>query len=396
MRRLAVISAILIIVTALSGCVEITKGRSEIDKLFITRIISIDKSQDGKIKVTLTTKNLQTGGNSGGTPTQKGVSIITEGVTVFDALSHLLIYSEKRPTYGHTEYILFGEDLAKEGILPYLDFISRKNEFRYNAKIYIVRGSTANSLVEKANTQEMFVGDRISNIEKTTDSTFVSSIVSLNEAILIFDNKNLSTFIPYIEETKAMAKKGEETKSDLFLRGYAIFKEDKLFTFTSEDEARGISLIMNRIGSGVITVKSKAGEKVSLEIIYNKAKVMPRIEGNELHCTVELSIISNIGEIAGSKTLLDLEGIKYLEEQMKKNMEQILETAIKHSQENNLDHFSMITKFIFKYPMMRDYFEKNWKDLYPDITFDFKVNSNIKGTYLLNEPTGSDQKEMGK
>lgn len=396
MRKFAVISALLVIVTALSGCAQIARGRAEIDKLFITRIISIDKTQDGKVMLTLTTKSLQVGGNGGGGQTQKGESVVSEGETVFQAARNLLIYADRRPHYGHTEYILFGEETAKEGILPYLDFISRQYEFRYNAKIYIVRGGTANSLVKKTNTQKMFVGDRISSIEESAQNTTLSSIVTLNEALLIFGNKNLDTFLPFIEGKKAMIKEGEEEKSDILLRGYAIFKRDKLFAFTSEEEARGISWIMNRSGSGVMIVKSNAGEKVSLEIINNRAKLIPRIESNELHCTIEMSISSNIGEIMGTKTLVDPESVKYLERQQEKKVKQILENAVRLSQENNSDHFSIITKFIFKYPMMRDYFEKNWKDLYPDVKFDFKVESKIKGTYLLNDPTGSTKKSEGE
>ncbi|HYF82512.1 MAG TPA: Ger(x)C family spore germination protein [Clostridia bacterium] len=396
MRKFAVISALLVIVTALSGCAQIARGRAEIDKLFITRILSIDKTPDGKVMLTLTTKSLQIGGNGGGGQTQKGESVVSEGDTVFEAARNLLIYADRRPHYGHTEYILFGEEIAKEGLLPYLDFISRQYEFRYNAKVYIVRGATANSLVKKTNTQKMFVGDRIASIEESAQNTTLSTTVTLNEALLIFDNKNLATFLPFIEEKKAIIKEGEEEKSDVLLRGYAIFKRDKLFTFTSEEQARGISWIMNRSGSGIIIVKSKAGEKVSLEIIANKAKQIPRIEGNELRCTIEMSITSNIGEIMGTETLLNPESVKYLKTEQEKIVKQILEKTVRLSQENNLDQFSTITKFIFKYPMMRDYFEKNWKDLYPDVKFDFKVDSNIKGTYLLNDPTGSTEKVMGE
>ncbi|HYE81140.1 MAG TPA: Ger(x)C family spore germination protein [Clostridia bacterium] len=396
MRKFAVLAVIFALILALPGCTQIALGRREIDKLFITRIMAIDKSQDSKVKLTLATKSLETGGNSGGGQTQKGESVESEGDTVFDAVRNLLIYSDRKPHYGHTEYILFGEEIAREGILPYLDFISRQNEFRSNAKIYIVRGATANLLVKNTNSNKMFAGDRIASIEEDAKSTALSSIATLNEALLILENPNLDTFIPFIEEKKTMAMEGEEAKSDILLGGYALFKLDKLLYFTSEEESKGISWIMNRSGSSVILVQSKAGEKVSLEIIDSRARLIPRIEDNGLYCTIELSITTNIAEIMGSKTLVDPEGVKYLETQQEKIVKQTLEKTVKIAQENNSDHFSTITRFIFKYPMMRDYFDKNWKDLYPDIKFDIKVKSKIKGTYLLNEPTGSTEKIVGE
>lgn len=396
MRKFPVLLLIISITLAFTGCAQIARGRAELDKVFNTRIISIDKTPEGKVLLTLTTKSIQVGEGGGGGQAQKGESVESEGETVFDAARNLFIFADKRPHYGHTEYILFGEEIAKEGILPYLDFISRQYEFRYNAKIYIIKGQTANSLVKKTNTQKMFAGDRISSIEESSKSTSLSSIVTLNEALLILDNKNLDTFLPFIEEKKAMIKEGEEEKSDMLLRGYAIFKRDKLFTFTSEEQAKGLSWIMNRSGSGVIIVKSKAGEKVSLEIIDIRAEQLPRIEGNELYCTIRLSIISNIGEIMGTKTTIDPESVEYLEAQQEKSVKQILENTVRLAQETNSDHFSTITKFKFKYPMLRDYLDKNWKDLFPDIKFDIVVKSNIKGTYLLNDPTGSKKKAEGE
>ncbi len=395
MRKLILISTLLVVFASLSGCTQIVQGRAEINRLFITRIMCIDEAAEGKVSITLTTKSLSTGGG-GESPTQKGESVESEGDTVFDAVRNLLIYSDRKPHYGHTEFILFGESIAKKGILPYLDFISRQNEFRYNAKLYIVKGDTANSLVKKTNTSKMFVGDRIASLEENIPNSSLSSTVTLNEALLIFDNKNLDTFIPFLEVTDTMTSEKEQDKYDILLRGYAIFSGDKLSYFTPRKEARGINWLMNRIGSGAIIVKSKAGEEISMEIIDSNVKMKPKIEGNELHCTAEVSFTTNIAEIMGSKGVLDPENIKYLTAQQNEAIKNEIETTIAIAQEDNSDHFSTITKFIQGYPMMRDYFDKNWKDLFPDIKFDVKVTSNIKGTYLLNEPTGSTEKGAGE
>ena len=395
MRKFAVISALLIIVTALSGCAQISLGRTEIDKLFVTRILSIDEAPDGKVKITLTTKNISIGG-PGQEEVQKGESIFSEGDTVFDAVRNLMVYSDRKPHYGHTEYILFGEALARKGVLPYLDFISRQNEFRYNAKIYIVKGNTADSLVKKTNTSKMFVGDRISSVEEHLQLTSLASIITLNEALLIFGNKNLATFIPFIEVTDTMTSEEKQDKFDILLRGYAVFRKDKLSYFTSKEEARGINWMMNRIDSGIILAKSSAGEKISLDITSTKVQIKPKIEGNELHCTINISFTTNIAEIMGSESVINSESIKFLIEQQNKAIKKEIESAIRIGQKDNSDHFSIITKFILEYPMMRDYLNEHWKEFFPDVKFEVKVASNIKGSYLLNEPTGSTEKVVGE
>ena len=395
MRRFIILSAIFVMTSVLYGCAQIAYGREEIDRLFITRIISIDEAAEGKVMLTITTKNISVGSGAQ-EQIQTGESIVSEGDTLFDAARNLLIYADRRPHYGHTEYILFGESIARRGILPYLDFISRQNEFRYNAKIYIIKGDTANSLVKKANTKKMFVGDRISSIEEDVDNTSLSSIVTLNEALRVLGSKNLQASLPYIELTDTMFKEEGKDTSDILLRGYAVFSKDKLSYFTSKEEARGISWMTNEFDSAIIIIKAKSGEEISMEIIDSNVKLIPEIKGDALHCTADISFTSNIGEIMGKVSIIDYEDIKHVTEQQSKAVKEEVENAIRIAQEKNSDHFNTLSKFILKYPLIRDYFNDNWNKLFPDIKFDIKVKSNIKGTYMLNDPTESTEEIVGE
>jgi spore germination protein KC len=395
MRKFVFLTVLFTVSILLTCCTQIAQGRTEIDKLFIARIMSIDEAENGKVKVTLTTKSLSTGGDGKGQQ-EKSESIVSEGYTLAEAQKNLIVHTDKRPSFGHTEYILFGESIAKKGISPYLDYISRYNEFRYNAKIYIVKGDSANSVVRKSNTAKLFAGDRISANENNAILTSLSSTVTLNEALMILDNKNLNVFIPYIEMSNAMLAGESGAKYDILLNGYALLKKDKLSYFTSTEEARGINWMMNRIGSGVILVKSGMGEDISLTIVNGKTKVKPKIMGNELHCNVNIFFSTNISEIMGNKSILDHESIEHLISLQNKAIEKEVGNAISIAQKNNSDHFSIISKFIIEYPMMKDYFMENWKDLFPNIKFNISAQSRIKGTYMINEPAGSTDEVKGE
>lgn len=394
MRKLLILPVFLALTLVLSSCAQIAEGRVDIDRLFITRIFSLDNTQEGKVLLTLTTKDLSTGGG-GQQPQQKGASVVSEGDTVFDAARNLIIYSDRRPHYGHTEYIIFGEPIARKGIKPYLDFVSRQSEFRYNAKLYIVKGGTANSMVKKTNTTKMFIGDRLSNLEENLGLTSLASMVTLNEALTILDQTNLGVFIPYLEVAETMSAE-EKDKYDILLRGYAIFRGDKLLYFTSMKEARGINWMMDRVKSGIIIVKNKLGEEISLEITDNKVKVKPVIQGDEMQCIVDVSFTTNISEILGIKGNLNKEGIKQLIDLQNKAIKEEVEYAINMAQDNNSDHFSTVSRFIIEYPMLKNYFLENWGKLFPDIKFEVKVQSNIKGTYMINEPSGRTEDVEGE
>ncbi len=394
MRKLVFLSAICVITANLTCCSQIAQGRTEIDKIFITRVISVDEAKNDRIMVTLTTKSISMGGG-GQQQKENSESIASDGATMADAHKNLIVHTDKRPSFGHTEYILFGEAIAKKGIRPYLDYISRYNEFRYNAKLYIVKGDTANSMVKKTSTAKLFVGDRISRNEENAILTSLSSSVTLNEALLIFDNQALDVFIPFIEATNAVASGESPAQYDILVDGYAIFSKDKLSYYTSSEEARGINWMMNRIGSGIILVKNSLGEEVSLSIISGKTKIKPRIIGNELHCEVNAAFTTNISEIMGNKTTIDNKTIEQLISLQNKAIKKEIENTISKAQKTNSDHLSIVTKFIIEYPMMKDYFTENWKTLFPDIKFDVKTQSNIVGTFMINEPSGCTGKIKG-
>ena len=395
MRKYAILTVLLALTAALSGCMQIIMGRSEIDKLFIIRMFSFDEAEEGKIKVTATTKDLSTG-EGGGEVLQKGESIAAEGETVFDAVRNMSTYADRKLNAGHTEFILFGESLARKGILPYLDFISRHPEFRYNAKLYVVKGGTANSLVEKASTSRYFVGDRLARIEEHIGRTSISGMVTLNEALLIFDERNLDTFIPYIEPVPTRVSGEKPGTYDMILNGYAIFREDKLLYLASREESRGINWMLNRIGSGIIVLKDQTGQEISMVIIHGNSRIKPRIEGGELHCTVEVSFVTNIGEIMGGTNIFDRASLDYLTKQQEKSIKREVENAIRTAQEKDSDHFSILSKFIIKYPLLRDYFQENWQELFPNIKFEVSVDSRIDGTFMINEPITASEEAVGE
>lgn len=395
MRKYAILTAMLALMMTLSGCMQIALGRAEIDKLFIVRLFSFDEAEKGRVRITVTTKNLSTG-KGGGEAVQKGESIVSEGDTVFDALRNMSTYADRRLNAGHAEFILFGESLAKKGVLPYLDYISRHPDFRYNAKIYVVKDDTANSLVEKANTSKYFVGDRLARIEENIGRTSISSTVTLNEAMLEFDERHLDTFIPYIESVPTNSTGEKPGTCDILFGGYGIFREDDLVYFASREDSRGINWVMNRIGSGIIVVKDRTGQEISMVINKGTSKIIPLIEGNELRCRIEISFTTSIDEIIGGRSVLDKASLDYITTQQENAIKQEVEDTIRIAQEKNSDHLSMIYKYKIKHPLLRDYFQENWQELFPDIKFDVIVDSKIEGTYMINEPVTASKEAVGE
>ena len=394
MRKIVCLTFIFLMLITITGCTQIARSKIEIDEAMFVRVLSIDKGEDNNVKVTITSKNMSsTSSGSGQTTKQESYNSSSEGKTMFEAVRSLWAFADRRPYYGHTEFILIGEEAAREGILKYLDYISRDHQFRHNSRIYIVKGGSASSLVEDTSTSDLFVGERLKNLESNIVGLSISSKVTVAEAMFIFDNPNVSTFIPCIEKTKKIVKESQDKdKYDITINGYAIFNKDKLARYLLNKESRGINWIKNRIASGVILVKGKKGEDISLEIINSQTKIKPQITKNNLSCTIKVDVNTNIDEITAPDDVFDRASIDYLNKQQDKAIKTEIENVLNMAQKSNLDFFGIIQEFHMKYSGSWKEIEKNWAVLFPQIEFNVVVDSMINRTYLIKEPTGSTNK----
>jgi spore germination protein KC len=390
MKKLLKLSILFILFFMLTSCSQLMSNRSEIDRIFNTRIIAIDKLDENKVLYTITTKTAVSGSQDKQGSSTSSEILVSEGATVFEAARNMAAYAYKRPHYGHTEFIIFGEDTAKDGILQYLDFISRNQEFRYNAKLYIVQGDSASSFIKKVATGNIFLADRLAIIEDNSFALSKSGKVTLAEALFIFSKDNVSTFLPVLFIVPS--KSGEDSAKgayDINLKSYAIFKEDKLYAFLDEKLSRGVNWVKNRIQSSTILVDAPDKKKVSMDIIQNKTSIKPYLDENGLQCTISIKFNSNIAETISKEDIFNKEGLDYLKQQQEDQVKKEVEKILSYAQEKNMDIFGIVSNFSIKYPMMKNELRENWPKLFPEIKFNVEVDSKINRTYLINESATS-------
>jgi spore germination protein KC len=390
MKRFFVFSIFLVLIFMLTGCSQLMRNRAEIDRIFNTRIVAIDKLEENKVLYTISTKAAVPNTQQQGTIQRTSEFLVSEGTTVFEAARNMAQYAHRRPHYGHTEFIIFGEDTAKAGILPYLDFISRNQEFRYNAKIYIIQGYSANSFITSVSTESIFLADRLSILEDNSFAQSRSGKVTLSEALFILSKDNVATFLPVI--IVAPSKEGPNSTDgayDLILKSYAVFKEDKLQDFLNEELSRGVNWVKDRTQSGTILVDAPDKKKVSLEIIQSKTSIKPYMDESGLQCTIGIKFNTNIAESLSSEDIFTIEVLESLKQQQEEQVETEVKKILSYAQERNMDIFGLVSNFSMKYPMMKNELRENWPQLFPEIKFNVEIDSNINRTYLIKDPATS-------
>ncbi len=377
---------------ALTGCKLSYIGSTQINKIEFIRAVGIDKcAADGTIQLTIATQRVMSGGGEGGSQQKQSEIMHSEGKTGLEAVRNYWSFSDKRPFWGHLEYILIGEEAAKEGILKYLDIFTRDPEVRLNLNVFIVKGTAASEVIRLGNTGNKFIFDRLEGIKDNYWGLSMINDVSLMEVMYILDTEYLSLYVPCVKLTKHSERAESENEDmDITLEGFAVFDSDKLAGFLEREMARGLNFLRNNVQSGVITVRSPNGEKISLEIIESNSRMKPTIENGELRVMIEIELNSNIGEIQSEEDVFSDKSIEHLKDQQEQIIKEEVKRVIDLAQEKNLDYFGMGNAVFHKYPdKWEDVFEKNWRSMFPEIDFDITVESQITRTYDIKQPIGS-------
>lgn len=375
----------------MTGCNIAFFDATQINDVEFIRAVGIDKAPEGKIRFTIATQRIVTGGERGGSEQKLSEIMYSEGRTGFEAARNFWAYFEKRPFFGHLEYILIGEEAAKDGILKHLDFFTRDPEDRLNLNVFVVKGTDAGEMVRQGNTRDKFVFDRLEGIKEHYWGLSMINRVDLMEIMYILDTEYLSLYIPCVKLTeKTENSDGHNEGMDIALEGFAIFEGDRLAGYLEREMARGLSFLRNMAKSGVLNVRARNGSMVALELISSNRKMKPELMDGELRVAIEIDLKCNIAEIQSSEGVFDHESLRYLEEQSNQLIMDEVMKVIEFAREKRLDCFAAGDAVMHKYPCKwEDYLEKNWRDIFSEIDFEVTVRTNVSRTYDIKQPIGA-------
>ena len=258
-------------VFALSGCL----GGREINDLEIVIGMGVDKDEKtGDILLTAQIVNEdasgRTQGSSGGGEGKAYWNVSCTGESIFEAVRKLTHKTGNRLFVSHNQAVIFGNDIASEGLQKYIDFFLRAHEMRPTVLILIAEGRASDVMDAKPDT-EKFPAMNIAKLVKTygyTSHLYKVNMKDFSECLMCSEK---ASFAPLITVSD------NEGSKDVFVPGMAVFKNGKMVGKLGHGEVRGVLWVLGKVKSGVITVPSPdGGGKAILEIIEAKSKAIPR------------------------------------------------------------------------------------------------------------------------
>lgn len=372
----SIIFIIIICPLILCGC----WNYREIDTLAIVAGMAIDKDMTTN-KYVFTTEIITT--QSQGVSSIISSQIFTsESDSIFDAVRDMIEKTGLRLFWSDAKVVIVSESLAREGIIPALDWTNRSNFVRPDMWLLIAKGNTASEILKtkvKLNEVTSFHLDDALNswkvLSRFTNSmvwSFIDGLSSGNSQAVTTVKNELSdgTIIPLVE-------------------GCAIFKSDKLVGYLDGTETSYMLMVNNKIKQGLFTLLNVSGSSnnVTLELNDNRTKLTPVYNNGLVSMIVDVYPVVSIHEIQGTKDYMNEVNLKILQSEAEKKIEIQIQSLISKLQ-NNYDSDVLGFGEIFKEdkPKVSEDYKKNKKDIFKNMKTKVNVHMIIKSSNRTIKP----------
>ncbi len=327
--------------TLLSGCGQrgsIYSNYRETEHLQLVQALGADTWEDGGVTLSVSCAKPQKSA-SGGIISRSGESIPA-------AMSSLQKYSaDQQLYYSHAEYVLMGEDYARNSADALFDYIARDNQLRLGLYLFVVKKGEAKELVTGPGEESYEISKTLSSIHRDTEAQGSSHVFTARETL-----RNMS------EHRAALicALRSRNTEDVVFLlepgitavaEGYGILKDGRLVGFVESDISQAANLVMGNLGSAGLSLPDGRGGRLSLEYEGGSTKIKPQwaSDGSLAAIDVEAKLTANLAEPdTDMEHVTDKALLSKLEEALGRDMESRLGKLFELCREHNADFLGLM------------------------------------------------------
>lgn len=253
-------------------------GLVDIQKTAVILAAGIDKSGEG-YELTAQISVPKGGETTGGTAS---VELSGKGETVADCLMMMYADSGWIPKFDFCSLVLLGEEAAREGAMPALNYFLHNEYMSDNCAVAVAEGSAGEMLKKTSaidDTPSLAIHKLFSGAAEKTGAAVKNTL-----RVFAVDTLGVSksSFMPFIRSLPRESEEGGARSSggeggaegsggsgDAVLfraEETALFREGKMAGLLSAEETLAFNLVRGKVKAGILTVEGEDGEPVSLSI----------------------------------------------------------------------------------------------------------------------------------
>lgn len=390
---------ILCLTTSLaSGC----WSRREIGDLAIVGGMAIDVTKkNGKTKYQVILNILQPsqlgggqtsagmGGKGGTAETAKATwQMMGEGDTIYDAIKDVSFRSPRSLFFSHMRYVIFSEEVAREGLHKILDFFNRYREIRLRTYLLMGKGSIKEIIktfpeLEPTHAEEL---EKIAEITLMENSRFLmTDIKRFTENMIEPGIDPVVGLVEIVDESPDLGSK--QTIKTMTFKGGAAFRGDKLAGLLNEDEMRGYLIAIGKANGGIFPINMGQDESmVSVELTKKvSSNLKVEVEENRLKVKISILAFGELGEHQSLNKIATSEQMQKLDDIFSKTISNEVRATVKKAQEYKTDIFGIGQALERSDPQTWKKIKKDWPEYFSQSQVTIDVQAHVQRNGLISD-----------
>lgn len=353
MKKILILISMLLLV---SGC-----NYNELNNYAIVTGMAIDKNNDKFEVSTLISSTKENKDNS------SNIVYSGKGKTIYEAIKGIEKVSPKKLYIGHLGILLISDQIAKEGINNSLEFLLQEPQSRKNFFIALAQDNKAKEILSITSPLTDFSSQNLqSNIKTTSKLQGNISNVSFNSLLYKLVNNGTNPTLSSFKIVK------QDKEKQVKISNMGIFKDDKLVSFTDDEEAKGINIINNSITE--LFADFKIDNKDFIVSINNLET--KKVINKDKEVVISVRADSKIEETNYKIDYKDTRLINKIKNKTKKSIENYANKAILKAKKYNTDIFDLGLIYYQNYPSKFNKI-KDWNDEFKNIKIKINVDINM-------------------
>ncbi|MDR9747822.1 Ger(x)C family spore germination protein [Paenibacillus taichungensis] len=392
-RKRRAVAILLLCTIFISGCWD----RKEINDIAFVIGLAIDKEEDNfrtSLQIALPGQSGSSGseGGGGGTSGDKSWFMLS---TTAKTLRGTSIEGQKALSrelyYAHRRTMLIGEELAREGVAPMLDLLTRYPLNRLSALPIVTKGS-AYKVLDTDAPIEKFPSEMVREL-CFLNMRRPRSLKTFTDAIL---SEGVDPFLPVASTADNVPSNWKDVKTNIKLDGIAIFKKDKLVGMIEKAPADALILAMGEANEPEVMVKAPRGKgDVFIKLNENNSSLHPHVENGKVTVTIELYAKGVMVDNESNYGDLRDQEMQSLTQALHQKIGDDIKEGIRLIQKQYPADILGLGRSIHQqlpreWKKMRD----RWDDIYPDVKVIIEPHIIIENVGVINKPIGLQEEDI--
>lgn len=378
-RKLKTVFAMLLCSTLLcmTGCWD----NKELDSLSIVTGIGIDTGKEpGNLDLSFQIASVQNGSKKEGGGGEAAPYLIREskGRFVLGGIDALRYGNSRQLFLQHNQVIIFGSDVAKSGVKPYLDSFMRNTETRMEVWVIVAKNDARSILSTK--TEQ----DKISSVALTR-------MIMNERAISPYSSTNMLQFTSHLVDrstapvTLVVERREEDGLQILNFSGMAVFKDDVMVGMMDMYQMQGYILSMGEVNGGSLEIVTDLGN-ADLKITKSSCK-QEIVLGDQGNITFKLKVntVLAVGALQNFRGMDINKVISLVNGKAKEALETKIKACFAESQRLQSDIYGIGAHIHKHHPKEWKTMESAWASIYPKIRLELEVETNLGSSGKISE-----------